>query len=383
MCQPHCPTYQVYRQEAESPRGRIAMIQALARDRLSADENLIMHLEHCLGCMACEAICPSKVPYGRLMDNARALLNTQNKKIPIAQSLLLKSVARHNGLQGLNSLIRFYNRSGLRAGMDKLLRLTGSPQIRRAHKLLQWADSTVLKTYYPAVGAAVGNLALFSGCLGNSFDATTLTSSIKVLTRLGYNVHLPARKFCCGALHQHLGHPEQAQALVQANRDCFNDLPVSHIVYAANGCGAQLKQAEMPVPVVDIVNFLLSSPALPAVQIKPLAEKVLLHESCSSLNKLHIGGAMRKLLQFIPDLECIATGQAASCCGAGSNHTLQFPDLSAALIESKIADIKRLGPKYLLSDNLGCSLHLKGSLKQAGLNLEVLHPITLLARQLG
>jgi glycolate oxidase iron-sulfur subunit len=382
MCQPHCPTYQIYRNEAESPRGRISIIQACAQGRLTPDNTLLQHLEHCLGCMACEAMCPSNVAFGRLIDNAQALLAQHKTKTPFTQKLLLNRVALPGGIKRYSGLLRWYNKTGLQTLSNSLLQLTGIKQAARANNMLRLADTTHLLTFYPAQGPVRADLALFTGCLGTSFDATTLLSSIKILTRLGFNLHIPANQYCCGALHQHQGQPAQSKQLTQQNRTLFSALPVTHILYTANGCGAQLAQASMPVPVMDIANFILTTPTLATCHFKPLDERVYIHESCSSLNKLKIHGITQKLLQHIPRLQCFDAGKSPVCCGAGSNHTLQFPDLAQALAQLKIHTLNEIRPKYLLSDNLGCSLHMKNTFKESGLTIEVMHPITLLAQQL-
>ena len=120
MCQPHCPTYQVYRNEAESPRGRISMIQAYAQERIAADDAMLQHLEHCLGCMACEAMCPSNVAYGKIIDNAHALLAEYKTKTPATQSILLRKIIIPGGFQRYSSLLRWYNNSGIQSLGDKL-----------------------------------------------------------------------------------------------------------------------------------------------------------------------------------------------------------------------------------------------------------------------
>lgn len=382
MCQPHCPTYQVYRNEAESPRGRISMIHAYAQERIAADDAMLQHLEHCLGCMACEAMCPSNVAYGKIIDNAHALLAKYKTKTPDTQSMLLRKIIIPGGFQRYSSLLRWYNNSGMQSLGDKLLRLAGIKQYVRANAVLGLADTTRLLTFYPALGQSKGDLALFTGCLGSSFDATTLLNSIKVLTRLGYNLHIPSKQYCCGALHQHLGQPDQSQQLAQQNRAVFSEFPVTHILFTATGCGAQLAQANMPVPVMDIASFILSAPPLASSRFKPLNERVLLHESCSSINKIKIKGVMRKLLQNIPQLQCFETDSTPECCGAGSYHSLQFPSMAQALALQKMHAIHDIKPKYLLSDNLGCALHLKNTFKNSGISVEVIHPITLLAQQL-
>jgi glycolate oxidase iron-sulfur subunit len=381
MCLPHCPTYQVYQNEPESPRGRISIIQAYAQGRIQPDDNMRLHLDHCLGCMACEAMCPSNVAYGRLIDNAQAMLANTRPVQPKQLTLLLNQTRQEGGLNRYAKPLQWYKSSGLQKMAGGLLQLTGSTQSARTNDMLGLAQAVRLNAFYPAVNTVIGEVALFTGCMGTSFDGETMLNAIKLLTHLGYSTYIPSDQHCCGALHQHHGQPDQAQQLRQQNHSIFGKLPISHILYTANGCGAQLAQNNMPVPVLDIARFLLSAPTLATLRFKPLNETILIHESCSSSNKLKIAGAMRQLLQRIPKLQVLEP-LTSTCCGAGSSHQILFPELADELLQAKLHNLKEVQAKYLLSDNLGCALHYKNSLNKTGLQIEAVHPITLLARQL-
>ena len=382
MCQPYCPTYQVHKNEAESPRGRISIIQAYSQGRIAADANMIQHLEHCVGCMACQAMCPSNVAYGRIIDNAHTLLANHKNKPRFAESVLLKTIARTGGLGRFARALNIYQRSGAQFIVSKFLQLAGMQAAARANNVLRFANTTSLKQFYPASGTAISDVALFTGCLGTGFDATTLLSSIYVLTRLGYNVHIPAAQNCCGALHQHQGATDAAQQLIQHNRSVFGALPVTHIIYTANGCGAQLAQADMPVNVIDICRFILSTPAITTTGFKSLHAQVLIHESCSSLNKLKLKSVTQQLLHLIPQLTVDELDRTPACCGAGGLHSLQFPEQARALAHLKLRKLDVSRQQYLVSDNLGCALHFKNTLDESGIKIDVIHPVTLLARQL-
>lgn len=358
------------------------MIQAYAQGRINPDDSLLLHLDHCLGCMACEAMCPSQVAYGRLIDNAQAMLASQRTQPSRALALLLNQTRSEGGLNRFTPALRWYNSSGMQKLASGLLGLTGQTQARHSNKILGLAQTIRLKTFYPAINTAVGDVALFIGCMGTSFDGETLQSAIRILTALGYNIHVPQDQQCCGALHQHHGQPDQAQQLIQKNRLAFGKPPISHIIYTANGCGAQLAGNDLGVPVRDIMNFLLTTPAWEKLCFKPLTETVYIHESCSSHNKLRIAGVMPRILKCIPQLQ-IREPATKSCCGAGSSHQILFPELTDELLKLKLQDIRESHTKYLLSDNIGCALNFKNGLHKSGLKIEVIHPITLLARQLA
>ncbi|MBI3188619.1 MAG: (Fe-S)-binding protein, partial [Gammaproteobacteria bacterium] len=376
MCLPHCPTYQVYQNESESPRGRISIVQAYAQGRIEPDAAMLLHLDHCLGCMACEAMCPSQVAYGRLIDNAQALLARHRTDRPGSLTLLLNQTSHKGGINRLATALDWYQASGLQKLTDRVLRMAGSTQIAHSNEILGQAKTARLRPFYPATSTTVADVALFTGCMGSSFDGETLQNAIKVLTRLGCNIHIPQDQQCCGALHQHHGQPDKANQLIAQNRLAFNKLPISHIIYIANGCGAQLAQYDLPAPVIDIMSFLVTTAAWETIRLKPFNEAVYIHESCSSLNKLKIAGTMRRALKRVPQLQAFEPATSV-CCGAGSSHQMLFPELTEKLLRLKVHEIKESRAKYLLSDNLGCALNIKSGLSKAGIDVEVIHPITM------
>lgn len=385
MCLPYCPTYRVYRNEAESPRGRIALMNALAQERIAPQKSSLTHLDHCLGCMACEAVCPSKVPYSELHTQAYELLQPAHASMtswPVNH--LLKTIKQPGGLGKYSAPLRWYKRSGLANLARPLLRLTRQKSLLRAHSLLNEAHPQNLATFYPARGTPQGDIALFTGCMGKVFDADTLKSCIELLSRLGYNVHVPANQNCCGALHQQHGRTDDACELEERNHDIFSRLDISHIIYTASGCGPRLQHGSMPVTTTDILSFVLSSQNLAKLAFLPLQAHVMIHESCSRRYKLKTTGLSRQLLQRIPEIELheVAANNFL-CCGAGGSHQLGFPDLADNLLSLKLAEIRDTKLQYLVSDNIGCSMHFKAGLKKQGMDIEILHPVTLLLRQLG
>jgi len=383
MCLPHCPTYLVAQNEAESPRGRLSLIQAFAQGRLSDEAGLQAHLDHCLGCMACEAMCPSQVPYGRLLDAYRQE-TTRRHPAPYVERKLLQTLLQPGKLAGYGHLLQRLRRLRL-AGLAKVgLKLMGQAPVAR---LLDHNRAVKFRPHYPAGDEPVAQpdrprIALFTGCMGSSFDSETLASSIRLLNRLGYSVEVPETQACCGALHQHSGFPEQARQLGEQNRELFRQLPAEQIVFVSNGCGDQLTSSLSDLPVTDILSFLVDQDVLGADWLKPCDQRVLLHQSCSSLNKLGIAGVSRQLLQMIPDIQLVEFDSARYCCGAGGSHQLTQPALTTQLRDIKIDEISQLKPDLLVTDNLGCGLNFKTGLLQTGIKLDVIHPVTLLARQL-
>lgn len=385
QCLPHCPSYRLWHNEADTPRGRISLVQALARGQLEPTPTLLRHLDRCLGCRACERMCPSLVEYGHILDQGRALLHPQQQKNPNLQRLL-ESVADREGMQNKAGLLRLYQRSGLQSlarhsGALKALGLAEQeaalPAIPKGSKL---AD------HYPALGQERGQVALFTGCIGNIFDGAVHQAAIAVLTRLGFAVTIPASQGCCGALHQHNGEPEQAAALARRNIAAFSK--VEAVIGCATGCGAQLHEYQnlygegLKAPFIDVAEFVIRH--WPEnLTVHPLPQRAFYHLPCSQRNVLRQPDSTARLLAPIPELTLSPLPGNESCCGAAGSFLLTQPEAAAELRQPKLAAIAEARPDVVLSTNTSCALHLRQGLEQQGLSIPLRHPIELLAEALG
>lgn len=388
MCLPHCPTYHLTRDESESPRGRIALIQGLTSGQLAYSDKLGTHLENCLKCRACERVCPSLVPYGELIDGALTHIAHEVTTPPARHLRLLNLVTQRTTLRTFAMLLRAYQRSGLRAllrgsGLLKLLGLA-----RHDHLLPSLPAIHTWKNYYPAQNTARGEVALFTGCIADAFDQATSNAAIQVLTKLGYGVHVPPAQRCCGALHLHNQQPEQAATLTQENLAAFGALDVQAIISTASGCGATLSEyandpraTAFTREVVDISTFIAPSRWPENVTLKPLKARVAVHDPCSLTHVLRQHEQPYAMLRKIPDIELVSLPDRARCCGAAGNYMLTHPAKADALRDEKLAGIEQLGAQILVTSNIGCALHLATGLRAKNLSIEVMHPITLLARQ--
>ena len=384
MCLPHCPTYGKTRNEADSPRGRISLMQGLNTGRLEADDHLLGHLDGCLTCRACESVCPSGVPYGELIDATRHVLaadyghgtGTRMGKALIDSRALRRVATRALALYQASGLQTLLRRSGI-------LDATG---LARRDRYLPRMDTTRLR--------ATGNgkrVALFTGCAGEVFDRKTLKSAITVLATLGYRVEIPAAQGCCGAIDQHAGRTRRAQRLVDRNLAAFDD-GYDAVISTASGCGAMLAEygrhggaagAQFAERVTDINRFVADAIAAHAPALRPLEARVAIHAPCSLTHVLKDADAPRRLLESIPGLELMDLPDNARCCGAAGSYMLTQPEMADALRDDKLAHLRTLRPDILVTSNIGCALHLRAGIQAEGLDIEVLHPVTLLARQLG
>lgn len=389
LCLPHCPTYGLAKTEAESPRGRIALMQALASNQLVAEPSLTAHLDSCLVCRACERMCPSLVPYGRLIDTTRTLLKTQGKQsLPTMLKQLLDTVADRSRLQKLSQALRLYQKSGIqwlarKSGLLKELNLTevegflGPP-----------SPVGELASYSPPATDHRGDVALFTGCIGKLIDGATLQTSVSLLNRLGYGVYVPREQGCCGSLHQHNGEMGKARSLALTNTRAFEGLRIEAIIGTLSGCTAQLaeypelhgEESRLSAPVFDICDFLAGIEWPQDVRIRPLPKRIAIHEPCTVTNVLKRPGMIRRALERIPNIELVDLPDT-QCCGAAGSYMITQKRNAHTLRDQKLESLRQTSAEIVVSTNAGCARHLAGGMKEAGLDIEIIHPIELLARQ--
>lgn len=381
LCLPRCPTYVKNRNEADSPRGRIALMQGLAQGHLADSPALRRHLDGCLGCRACEAACPSTVAYGRLLDAGRALLDADvAAQAPRPETRLLMRPRQ------TRRWLRLYQLSGLQR-LARTLGLPGRLGMGRQERYLTPLPPRRLKrSFYPARGRERGRVALFTGCAGWIFEQPPLAAAVRLLTSLGFAVHVPPDQQCCGALHLHRGDLGRARALAEANGRCFNSLGVDAVVYLASGCGLTLGEytelhrltggapLAWRAPVEEICGF-LARQDWPEARIRPTEASVLLHEPCS-LKQIRNGcKGVQALLAKVPGLHAQALANNGPCCGAAGDYMFREPAMADALLADQIARLREAAPTTLLTTNTGCALHLRRGIREAGLAVTVRHPV--------
>ncbi len=386
MCLPHCPTYGVTLNEAESPRGRIMLMQALATGALVADAAVEAHLDGCLTCRACEVVCPAQVPYGRLIDAVREqLAHARPQRARLAS--LMAAVLTNRALLWLVALpLWLYQRLGLQH-VVRSLRLLGRGRLARLESLLP----TVHLPRLPAPSARTDGMEvmLFANCTSPLAEAGALRAAVTLLEALGCRVTVPAGQTCCGAMHQHAGLAQPARACAARNLEAFAG--GAPIVGIASGCTAQLldygllagaARADGFVKrVQDIGAFVLAHPAFEKLQFEPLPARVLLHTPCTLRNVVKQPDVVRRLLARIPALEVEAFDSA--CCGAAGSYFLTQPEMADALLEPKLQRARASQPDVVVSSNVGCAIHLAAGLRRDGVTARVAHPLELLAAQLA
>lgn len=406
LCLPHCPTYRLLQSEADSPRGRIALIHGVATNRIPLNEKFVQHLDRCLTCRACESVCPNHVAYGYLADEARKIIRIsaaprqqarqagefQSRSFPALLSAWVTQPARLERLRGwlyllqktgainLFRKINFWNRSLVERALTQLPPVVFPRMATKKKRLFP----PVWQSFYPAAGEEKGTVGLFLGCIARITDAETLNAAIFVLNRIGYSVRIPVGQTCCGALYQHAGEPEKAAQLMRQNREAFSGSGVQAIITTASGCGVQLTESDTGGAVVsDISKFLMGAVDWDTITVRPLSKTIAVHDPCSLRHVLHDAVYPYRLLKHIPDAQVVLLADNDQCCGAAGTYFIRQPALADRLLDGKIKALDQSGAQLLATSNVGCSMHIASRLRASGSVVEVLHPVTLLARQMG
>jgi len=400
LCLPSCPTYVITRRERSSPRGRIWLMKEVSEGRLDLLDPLFeeeMYL--CLNCRACEAVCPSGVKYGEILEASRAQIEQARKSTPKAR-VLRKVVfggvfTDMRRFRALSTGLRLYQRSPLpriakRSGVLKLLGLD------QAHELMpRVSDRFVVPKgeTIPAQGQWRGRVGLFTGCIMSTAYSEIHEATIRVLTRNGFEVTLIDGQGCCGALHVHQGDPDGGRALARKNIDAFDSPYLDAIIVNAAGCGAAMKEyghllkddpeyaeraARFAERVQDVTEFLAAKGL--SAEPGPLPMTVTYQEPCHLAHAQRIAKQPRQLLKAIPELKVVEMPESSLCCGSAGIYNLLQPDMSSKLLARKLDNALSTGAEAIVSANPGCMLQLTSGLRARGDNRPVLHLVEVLDR---
>jgi len=345
LCLPHCPTYRLDQTEAESPRGRIAYIKATASGLMAPTEAGDRHLDHCLGCLRCEAVCPAGVEYDALLVGARGR-QFERRTPPLKTRLSAGLLARPGLLRALDPLART-------AGL-----LPPLPEVQR--------------TAFQLPTPTRGRVSLFVGCIAGSYEQGSRQALIRLLAAVGFDAQVPSGQTCCGTAAAHLGDQQTTADLAERNRAAFGKNPVLSL---ATGCQQVLAQSlSGQAPVFDSIEFLEHEGA--GLEFRPASRKVALHLPCTQ-RVAKSDAALRRLLARVPELDLVELPDTG-CCGAAGLHMVNEPERAAKLRAPLIDALQASGASELLSANIGCRLHLAN-----GTRIPVRHPLDFLAEHLA
>ncbi|WP_044895017.1 (Fe-S)-binding protein [Bacillus alveayuensis] len=404
FCLPTCPTYiESGFQESHSPRGRIALMKAVVDGLIEPDEDVERTLNMCLGCRACEPVCPSGVNYGHLLEEARDIIQ-QNKKhswpVRILRKAVFEGLFPHpERMRTITGLISFYQRSGL----QRIVRNTGllnvlPPQLKDMEKVLPkvpaFKEMKHRPTHLPAKGETKRRVAFFSGCLMDTMFMETNDATMKLLQLAGCEIVIPPQQTCCGALHGHGGEKNQAKELAKRNIEAFENLNVDYIITNAGGCGAFLieydhllkddpmwaERAKAFTEKIKDISAILVELNFHKKGLKHPSQVVTYQDSCHLRNVMKTASAPRVLLQSIEGLEFREMKDADRCCGSAGIYNIVEPEMSMQILDYKMEQVKETKATTIVTANPGCLLQMKLGIEREGLSdrVRAVHIVELL-----
>lgn len=369
LCLPHCPTYRKTGSEADSPRGRIQLMRAVAQEILPNNDRFKEHIDLCLSCRSCESACPNSVNYGALVDTTRSFY----VKKPSLAITLAKPFIRSRSLAKLITWpLWLVQQLHLKPLLQAILQQT---------KILPAIEKpTSWNSFYPTSATQKGAVSIFLGCASSALDSRTLNASIYVLNQLGFDVHIPASQTCCGSIARQAGDGEEASNLINTNSASFDHSLT--ILTSASGCGAGLKDYMPEHKVQDISAFLLACD-WSDVKITPLQQRIFVQDPCTLRNVFKSQQAVYSLLNMIPDADIQSLPGNSQCCGGAGAYAMNQPEMANKLLDDKLNAIVSSNAAILATSNIGCSLHIANGLREKNLTVSVMHPIQIIAGQMG
>jgi glycolate oxidase iron-sulfur subunit len=402
LCLNHCPTYRLWQLEADSPRGRIRQMIQVNEGQSPLSSTFVDHIDKCLDCRSCETACPSGVEYGKLVEYARARIDSEYQR-PWFSRTTRKFVFERllpfpDRIVAAAKVVRFYQRSGLQSfargtGILKLLGL--SERERFLPRIDNQFFFEKLGMTYPARGTRRARAAFFAGCVANVTFNELNEATIRVLTANGCEVVVPREQFCCGALAAHAGVREAARKLARSNLKAFREGEFDAIVTNAAGCGSALKEydhlfapnepehasaAAFRSKVQDVTEFLARLGL--SAKLKPIGARVTYQDSCHLLHGQKVREAPRQLLRAIPGLEFVELPYSDICCGSAGVYNVTETKTSLDLLNEKMEYAKETCAQVIATANPGCLLQLRAGAEMHGTGQEVLHVVELLDRAL-
>lgn len=396
FCLPVCPTYVLWNEEMDSPRGRIYLMKLASEGGATLNPQWVSHFDSCLGCMACTTACPSGVDYGKLIEATRAQIERHHPRSfgeRIHRRFLFAVFTRPDRLRLLRWPLLAYQKSGLQslirgAGLTRLF----SRRLQSMEALMPRLQANEpVPEVTPAIGQKRLRAGLLLGCVQREFFSQVNAATVRVLAAEGCEVVAPEAQPCCGALMVHAGEEEGALALARTTIDVFERANVEVIVANAAGCGSNVKEyghllrddpdyagraKAFAAKCRDITEILTELP--PRAPRNPLPLRVAFHDSCHLQHAQGVRSQPRQLLSNIPGLELTEIPEGAICCGSAGIYNLVQPEAANALGDRKAQLIVPLKANVVATGNPGCILQLQSSLAKLGQRTRVLHTIQLL-----
>jgi glycolate oxidase iron-sulfur subunit len=403
FCLPACPTYVLWNEEMDSPRGRIWLMRKAALGEAPLDETFQTHIDNCLGCMACVTACPSGVEYNKLIEDTRSQVERQAERIHsrplpdrLFRKLLFATFPHPRRLRALGLPLALYQRTGL----QRLVRASGLLKLLPAR--LQAMESllppvplnpfhSLPRTVLPQTTPR-GRVGMLTGCVQDAYFAHVNAATARVLSAEGFEVVIPRSQSCCGALMVHSGLDAEAAAYAKRIIATFEAARVDTIVINAAGCGSTMKEyghllrddpawsaraAGFSAKCKDISELLTEVPTISPRS--PLPLRIAYHDACHLRHAQNIWQQPRALLAQIPDLTVEEIAEGSLCCGSAGVYNLLHPEPANQLGDRKAEHLLATGAQAVISANPGCLLQLMNALRRRGAaELPTFHMVELL-----
>jgi glycolate oxidase iron-sulfur subunit len=401
FCLPSCPTYLLWGEEMDSPRGRILLMDLAARGDIGMDREVVRHMDACLGCMACVDACPSGVQYNRLVEQVRPQIERQFTRawhVRASRAALFAILPSPRRMRTLAAAIACTQALGLRRALrSKPLRNAVPRTLRRLDDMapdLRFADlnARTPRRLTPR-GPRVLRIALLTGCVQDAFFSDVNRATARVLAAHGCEVLVPPLQSCCGALEIHSGREQPALQRMRALIAQMEPLGVDRIVVNSAGCGSAMKEygallADDPfwsaratrfsASVRDVMEVIAELEVQLPSLLHSLPVRVAYHDACHLAHAQGVRLQPRNVLGRIPDLELVDLRESDVCCGSAGIYNLVAPQAADELGDRKAANVAASGADFLTAGNGGCLLQIQAALRRAGRPMPVVHPVQLL-----
>ena len=373
LCLDACPTFRVTGLETESPRGRIYLMTQWKRGTMDFAEEQVKHIDLCLGCRTCEAVCPSGVPYGRIIEAGRA--DVEDVRRP--------SFKRRTSRLALRHLVGHPGRLRAAGAATRLAQKLGLTSVARSGRMLPPLGAPFRRPQgdvAPAIGQRKHRVAFLVGCVMPILYPQSHDAAVRLLQLAGCEVWFPPGERCCGALFAHNGDLQGAEHLRDANMRVYAEGDFDALVVDSAGCGAHLKDfyPELKGSVKDLTEW-LAEVSLPEPK-RDVKVRVTYQDACHLAHAQRIKKQPRELIRSLPGVEWVEMRHADICCGAAGLYSTLEPQMSQRILEEKVADVLATKADVLAVANPGCQMQLESGLRAKGSSMKVEHVAETLLR---
>jgi len=372
LCLDACPTFRTTGLETESPRGRIYLMTQWKRGTLPFEEEQVRHIDLCLGCRTCEAVCPSGVPYGRIIESGRAEVERLRRPS-------FKHMVSRVALRQLLAHPRRLHAFGVATRAAQALKLTSLLRSGRQLPRLRPQFRAPAGNVAPAIGERKHRVAFLVGCVMPVLYPQSHDAAVRLLQLAGCEVWFPPGERCCGALFAHNGDLESAEHLREANTRTYLAGEFDALVVDSAGCGAHLKDfyPDLKGKVKDITEW-LAEVGLPEPE-KEVKLRVTYQDACHLAHAQRVRKQPRDLIRSIPGVELVEMRHAEICCGAAGLYSTLEPAMSNRILQEKLDYLTDTAADIVVSANPGCQMQLESGLRSRGSKMKVQHVMELLS----